>query len=149
MDPGTALAVVNTSAKVLSIFSKYYSEVKDAQRHITNLVNEIEDFRRVMQKFYELLRTSTKLSVSAALEPTIVQTLSDLGTLQTKLNPKPGARPMKRLGKRALTWPFEKKEVEEWTAKLHKLNMKINVALSTDQSELPFTLIRWCEKSVN
>ena len=116
MDPGTAIAVGQVSAKILSIIWKYYFEVKDAKSNVAHLANEIQDFHNVRQKFLELLEKDSmvaKVPVSASLIATIEQTLSDINILESKLDPGTGAKVMKRVGKRALKWPFTKKEVDE------------------------------------
>lgn len=43
---------------------------------------------------------------------------------------------MKRLGRRALEWPFTKKEVDEWIQKLQRLKATVDLALSADQTSL-------------
>ena len=142
MDPGTAIAVGQVSAKVLSIIWKYYSEVKDAKSNVTRLANEIQDFQNVMQKFSELLQKDSvvaKVPASASLITTIKQSLSDINILETKLDPGTGAKVMKRVGKRALKWPFTKKEVDEWVTRFQRLKGTLSLAMNADQA-CEFTL---------
>ncbi|KAL8989420.1 MAG: hypothetical protein Q9177_001692 [Variospora cf. flavescens] len=136
MDPGTAIAIGQVSAKVVSIIWKYYSDVKDAESNITFLANEIQDFRNVVQRLQDLLQRSSKFSVSAALETTITQALTDINTLETKLDPGTRAKAMRRLGKRALKWPFSKKEVDEWVLRFQRFKATVNLALNTNQTSL-------------
>ncbi|KAL9016281.1 MAG: hypothetical protein Q9185_006377 [Variospora sp. 1 TL-2023] len=136
MEPGTAIAIGQVSAKVVSIIWKYYSDVKDAESNITFLANEIHDFRNVVQSLQDLLQRSSKVSVSAALETTITQALTDINSLETKLDPGTRAKAMRRLGKRALKWPFTKKEVDEWVVRFQRFKATVNLALNTDQTSL-------------
>ncbi|KAL8966803.1 MAG: hypothetical protein Q9197_005783 [Variospora fuerteventurae] len=136
MEPGTAIAIGQVSAKVVSIIWKYYSDVKDAESNITFLANEIQDFRNVVQSLQDLLQRSSKVSVSAALETTITQALTDINSLETKLDPGTRAKAMRRLGKRALKWPFTKKEVDEWVVRFQRFKATVNLALNTDQTSL-------------
>ena len=135
MDPGTAIAVAEISAKVLSTIWKYYSEVKDAKSNVTRLATEVQDFHNVMQKFLGLLQKDSmdaKLPVSASLIKSIEQSLSDIKKLESKLDPGPNA--MKRVGKRALKWPFTKKEVDEWVSKFQRSKGTLSLAMDVDQA---------------
>lgn len=136
MEPGTIIAVGQVSAKVISIIWKYYSDVKDAQDSIRNLRNEVEDIQMVVQKTQELFQNASmaaKLPASALLVKTLEQYLKDMTELETKLDPGAGSKVMKKFGKRALAWPFTKKEVDVWIAKFKTLKDTLNVALNTDQ----------------
>ncbi|KAI4117122.1 MAG: hypothetical protein LQ345_002570 [Seirophora villosa] len=140
MEAGTATAIVQLSTKVSSIIWKYYSDVKDAKSSITSLANEIQDFSNVLQKFIELLQRSSKIPVSASLEPTSTQALTDIQTLKDKLKPGTGDKAMKRLGKRALKWPLNKKEVGEWVERFARFKTTLTVALNTDQTSLTLNI---------
>ena len=137
MDLGTAIAVGQVSAKILSILWKYYSEVKDAKGDVTRLADEIQDFHNVMQKLLELLEKDpmvAKVPASATLITTIEHSLSDINVLERKLDPGTGAKVMKRVGKRTLKWPFTKKEVDDWVTRFQRLKGTLNLALNADQA---------------
>ena len=135
MDPGTAIAVGQVSAKILSIIWKYYSEVKDAKSDVTYLADEIQNFRNVMQKISELLqKDSANVPASDSLIPTIEQSLSEIKILEGKLDPGTGAKVMKRVGKRALKWPFTKKEVDDWVTRFQRLKGTLSLAMNADQT---------------
>lgn len=139
MDPGTAIAVGELSLKIISLISKYYSDVKNAKSDIERLDREIRDLHVVFQRIQELSQKSSlteNLSVSASLKETTEQALVDVKVLESKLDPGPGARMMRRVGKRALKWPFEKKEVNDWVAKFERHKTSLNLALTTDQISL-------------
>ena len=136
MDPGTAIAVGQVSAKILSMIWKYYSEVQDAKSNVTYLANEIQDLHNVMQKLQGLLQDdsmATEVPVLASLSGTIEQSLLDIKLLQKKLDPGTGDKLMKRVGKR-LEWPLRKKEVDDWVAKFQRFKSTVNLALNTDQT---------------
>ena len=136
MDPGTAIAVGELSLKVISLISKYYSDVKNAKSDIQRLDREIRDLRVVFQKIQDMTLKSSlveNISVSASLKGTTQQVLVDVKALESKLDPGAGTRMMRHLGKRALKWPFEKKEVNEWVAKFERHKTSLNLALTTDQ----------------
>lgn len=134
MDPGTALAVTTISGKFLSIIWKYYMDVDGAQSEIKLLANELEYSHNLMQEFQQLAGKSSKLPLTASLDATIEQALSDLKTLESRLDPKTGAKAMRRLGKRALKWPFTKGEVEQWITRFQRLKETANLALNADQT---------------
>ena len=135
MDPGTAIAVGEVSAKVMSIIWKYYSEVKDAKSDVTHLADEIQNFHNVMLKISELIqKDSAKVPALASLIPTIAKSLSEINILESKLDPGTGAKVMKRVGKRSLKWPFTKKEVDDWVTRFQRLKRTFSLAIDADQA---------------
>lgn len=146
MDPGTAIAVGQVSAKVLSLIWKYYSGVKDAKNDIQHLVSELQDLHTVFEKCEELIQKSslaTKISASASLRITTEQALSDVKVLEVKLDPGAGKKAKRRLRKRALKWPLEKNEVNDWVARFERHKTSLNLALSMDGTyESPWPSVR-------
>ncbi|KAL8672819.1 MAG: hypothetical protein Q9168_002730 [Polycauliona sp. 1 TL-2023] len=136
MDPGTAIAISTLSAKVLSIIWKYYKDVEGAQSDIKLLSSELEISHDLMHKLQKLVEGNAKLPLAASLEVTIKQALSDLKILEDKLDPGTPAKAMRRLGKRALKWPFKKGEVEQWVSRFQRLKDTANLAINTDQTAL-------------
>lgn len=134
MDPGTAVAVGTLSAKVLSILWKYYKDVKDAQHDIKLLANELECSHDLMHQFGTMASGTSSLPMAASLYTKIEQALSELQTLDKKLNPGTGAKAMRRFGNRALKWPFAKGEVEQWVTRFQRLKETANLALNIDQT---------------
>ncbi|KAL8725583.1 MAG: hypothetical protein Q9181_006365 [Wetmoreana brouardii] len=139
MDPGTAIAIGQVSAKVLSIIWKYYSDVKDAKGNIHSLANELQDLHDVTLKVQGLLQNQpadVNMTTSVTLARTLEQTLLDIKDLEHKLDPGTGDKLMKRVGRRALKWPFAKKDVDEWIAKLQRFKSTLSLALNADQTSL-------------
>lgn len=136
MDPGTILAAVQVSDRVLSLITKYYSDVKKAKDDIESLKTEIEAYGRVLHKIHDLVQSSdaTKLPVSASLATAIKSSSSDIENIKNKLDPSNGRKTMNRVGLRALRWPFTKNEVHEHIARLERHKTTITIALSSDQT---------------
>ena len=139
MEAGTAIAVGQVSAKALSTIWKYYSDVKDAKDMIQSLVNELQDLQNVALKVQHLMKQASQnkdMPTIITLSHTLEQSLSTVKNLEDKLNPEASNKAMKRVGKRALKWPFQKKEVEEWTARLQSFKLTLSLAIATDQTSL-------------
>ena len=134
MDPGTPIAVITLSAKVLSTIWTYYWEAKNARSDITALTDEIRGSQDVLQKVEDLLSRSSRVSLPASLETTLKQAQLDLTLIDKQIDPSKGTTRMRLFGKRALKWPFTKKEVEEWIARFDRLKTSINLALNTDSA---------------
>ena len=134
MDPGTAIAVAQISAKVLSLIAKYYSGVKNAKTDIERLEVEVKALRDVLQRMQELARRpdGTKLSALPSCLTAIQQSYDDVTTLESKLNPGKRQKTMHRTGLRALMWPLTSKEVDEYITRLERQKSALNLALSTD-----------------
>lgn len=134
MDPGTIIAVVEASDKVLSLIAKYYTDVKNAKADIEDLKTEVGACYNVLQKILVHSSNATKLLSLATLAPVIEGSLSDIENIKNKLDPSTGKRAMSRVGLRALKWPFTKNEVQEHIARLDRHKTTLNLALSSDQT---------------
>lgn len=77
MDPGTAIAVVDISAKIISIITKYYTGVKNAKAEVQQLFDEMTSFHGTLGKVQQLVesRGSSKLPASAATATAVEQSL--------------------------------------------------------------------------
>lgn len=136
MDPGTILAVINTSSIVLSLIAKYYSGVKKAREDIEGLKTGVETFCNVLRKIQELVRSSNaaKLPLSASLATAIKGSSSEVENIKSKLDSSKGKKAMSRVGLRALQWPFTKIEVQEHLARLEGHKTTLTLALSSAQT---------------
>lgn len=133
MDPGTILAVVTTSATVLYQITNYYLDVKGARQDRDRLHNEVKALHHVLENVKTLAEgsnTSKLLSVSSYLKESCS---SDIKDLEIKLNPGKGRKAMKKLGVRALKWPFDKNEVDEYINRLERHKTTITITLGMDQ----------------
>ncbi|MCJ1425618.1 hypothetical protein MMC29_003518 [Sticta canariensis] len=137
MEPGAVIAVIETSFSVLSLIAKYYSGVKKAREEVEGLKSEVEAFRNVLRKIQELVQTfnsANKLSLSESLATVIESSSSDIEYIKNKLDPSRGEKVMRRVGLRALQWPFTKEEVEEQIARLERYKTTLTLALNSDQT---------------
>lgn len=135
MDPGTIIAVVDTSFRVLSLIAKYYSHVKKAKEDIEGLMIEVEAFYIVLRKIQELVLSSNaiKLSLGGSLATTIEASSSEIEGIKNKLDLSKGKKAMSRVGLQALQWPFTKQEVEGHIAKLEGHKTTLTLILSSVQ----------------
>ncbi|KAF8535105.1 NACHT and WD40 domain protein [Trichophaea hybrida] len=142
MDPlsgaASVIAVVQISKEVLSLCGKYAKDAKDAKDDIDRLTNEIAALCDVLNRVNDLTNgpDAAKFPALRDLTMTISQCSSELTNLKTQLNLGKGRRVMKRLGLRALMWPFKTEDINKCSASLERCKTTINLALSADQSQL-------------
>ena len=132
MDPATALAVGDISTKVLATISKYYSDVKDARTNIKRLVEQLEDFQKVVTRLGEKIQqddAGLTTPITLEIHKSLDTSLECIKELQRKLDPGTGDRAMKRFGIRALKWPLLKAEVDEKIQMLEREKSIISIAL--------------------
>ena len=133
MDPGTILAVVTTSATVLSQITKYYLDVKGARHDRERLHKEVEALHHVLENVQNLAKGSNA-SKLPNLSSYLKESCSpDIKNLETKLDPQKGQKAMMKLGFRALKWPFDKNEVDEYINRLERHKSTIIAILEMDQ----------------
>jgi len=139
MDPlsgaASVIAVVQISKEILTLCGKYALDVKDAKDDIDRLSSEIMALRDVLNTVNDLAEgpDAAKFPALRDLTKTISQCSSELIVLKTQLDPGKRRRTMKRLGLRALTWPFKTEEINKCIASLERSKTSINLALSADQ----------------
>lgn len=134
MDPGTILAVVTASATVLNCITKYYLDVKDARQDRERLHKEIEALHHVLKKVQNLAEGPNADKVPCLSSSVKESCFLDIKNLETKLDPGKGRKAMKKLGVRALKWPFDKNEVNGYINKLERHKNTIIAALGMDQT---------------
>lgn len=147
MDPlggaASVIAVVDITAKVVTICSKYYSNVKDAERDIKSLQSEVESLQHVLNQVQALSNEAQKrklLTGNQALKQQ-QQLTGQFELLEKKLDPGKRKKAMRRCGLRALRWPLTKQDVGASLQILERFKSTINVALATDQLYVvPFSL---------
>lgn len=136
MDPGTILAAVTTSATVITLISRYYSGVKNAREDVKRFSTSVEEIHDVLQKVQALARgpEAARLPVSDPAVTAIEHSLREITELEDQLNPKMGGKMMRRVGFRALKWPFTSKQMDEYITKLERRKAMLNLALNADQT---------------
>jgi Fungal N-terminal domain of STAND proteins len=133
MEPGTILTVITTSAKVLSLITEYSSDVKGARQDQERVHKEVKALHHVLESVHELAK-GPNTSKFPILSSYIAECSPDIEALKTRLDPGKRGRAMKKLGVRALKWPFDKKEVDKHINTLERHKNTISAALSIDQT---------------
>ena len=96
MDPGTILAVVQISAKVLSIITKYYSDVRKAKADVECLASETKAYTDVLALVQKSIDDAHRLFPGASAAAVAVeQSLRDLQSLEQTLSPTSGKKAMR------------------------------------------------------
>jgi septal ring factor EnvC (AmiA/AmiB activator) len=130
------IAVVEISAKVVSLCVQYSVAVKDARRDIERLQRKVTDIKNVLEKVRNLLDKQDKSQLHTARE--LADPLKDcreqLQELETQLEPGRGRTAMRRVGIRALKWPFTSKQVEKMVVSLEQYGHTFSLALQIDQT---------------
>lgn len=136
MDPGTILAAVTTSATVITLISRYYSSVKNAREDVKRFSATVEEIHSVLEKVQALVREpdAARLPASNPAVAAIGQSLREITELEEQLNPKIGGKMMRRVGLRALKWPFTSKQMDEYIANLERRKAMLSLALNADQT---------------
>lgn len=132
----SVIALVEMSAKVLSLTVEYSTQVKRAKEDIARFRLELEAFIKVLQSLQELAQNpeATKLVTLKSLTEPIRQCKVDLEHMLEKLEPSKGRKVMSRYGVRALSWPFESKELKNSIAVLERYKSNFSIALNTEQT---------------
>jgi hypothetical protein len=132
----SAIAVIELSAKVASLFVQYSRAVKDAPNNITRLQKETKSLKNVLGDVKQLLNGpgSAQLSTSRKLLEALNDCFSQLKILEKVLEPGKTRKAMSRLGVRALKWPFESNEVDKIIRELERCKQTISLALEIDQT---------------
>jgi hypothetical protein len=132
----SVIAVVDLSAKVLSLCLQYSREVKNAKDDIEKLCEEVATFQATAKELETLVEgpRGKELKASRQLTSAIKDGLSRLKELEKQLEPSTGRKRMSRFGIRALKWPFESKEVKGTVEGLERCRGTISLALNIDQT---------------
>lgn len=124
------IAVIEASAKVISLCAQYTIAVKDARKDIERLQRKVADLKEVLGDVKQLLDGRDKARLSATLKDSSVR----LEELNSQLDPGKTRKAMSRLGMRALKWPFTSKEVERIVVDIERYEQTFILALQVDQT---------------
>ncbi|KAJ0306108.1 hypothetical protein Brms1b_010559 [Colletotrichum noveboracense] len=132
------IAVVDLSAKVASLCFQYSKEVAGARADIQRLRTQVEHLETVLRATQRLVEgiKGRPLLTSQELVGSISDCIVDLERLEKKLNPNPARTAMRRLGLRALKWPFSSKEVDQVLSSLERHEETIRFGLQIDQTSV-------------
>ncbi|KAG5746088.1 hypothetical protein H9Q70_011222 [Fusarium xylarioides] len=131
----SVFAVVELPTKVFSLCLQYSREVKNAKGDIERLREEVATFQTTAKELQTLVEgpRGKELKVSQQLTSAIEDGCSRLEDLEKRLQPSTGRKTIRRIGIRALKWPFESNEVKETIEDLGRCRGTISFALSIDQ----------------
>lgn len=124
------IAVIEVSAKVISLCAQYTIAVKDARKDIERLQRKVADLKEVLGDVKQLLDGRDKARLSATLQDSFVR----LEELNSQLDPGKTRKAMSRLGMRALKWPFASKELERIVVDIERYKQTFILALQVDQT---------------
>ncbi|KAL8403218.1 hypothetical protein RB594_008469 [Gaeumannomyces avenae] len=136
----SAIAVIDLAAKVGALCFQYSLAVKDAKEDIERFRQQIEALKTIAEGAQRLLQgpDGARLETSQNLRDALANTHSQLDPIRTKLKKKlkrgRTGQVMRRIGLRALTWPFEAKDVDKIIANLQRDQDTISAALQIDQT---------------
>ncbi|EGU74256.1 hypothetical protein FOXB_15233, partial [Fusarium oxysporum f. sp. conglutinans Fo5176] len=132
----SVIAVVDLSAKVLSLCLQYCRGVKNAKDDIERLRKEIATFETTTKELKALVETprGRELKASQQLMSAIEDGHSTLVKLEQRLRPSTGRKAISRFGIRALKWPFERNDIEGIIQNLERCRGIICLALNIDQT---------------
>ena len=129
----SVIAVVDISAKIVSLCYQYSVTVKDAKNDVECIKKKVDDVKRVLEGVKKLLDRPHKarLSTTYNLFMSLEQCLRELGSLKSRLE---SSKAISRFGVRALKWPFTSKQVEKIVSSLEAHKHTFTLALQIDQT---------------
>lgn len=129
------IAVVGLSAKIASLCSQYYIAVRDARENVECLQGEVELLENVVLEAGRLLDSpdGARLSASTSLFNGISDCSSKLQSIRKRLRLGKTRKAMRRLGVRALKWPFRSGEVDKLIGDLQRCKNTVSLALQAHQ----------------
>jgi predicted nucleic acid-binding Zn-ribbon protein len=135
-EAASVIAVLQISREILSLCWEYLSACSTAEKDIKRLRDEITALHDVLKNVKELLEDSkaTKLRGSKLLVEQLKKCSSELEDLKNTLDPSQTRNALRRLGPRALKWPFQREGVQKKITMLNGYKATFNFALTTDQA---------------
>ena len=132
----SVVAVVDMSTKVASLLFQYSKDVWNAKEAIVQLQQEVSNLKDATESVQKLLEgpTGTRLKSSQKLLVALGDSRSQLGRVEQKLDPGRARKAMRRMGLRALKWPFESKDAERMVQDLARCTQAISLSLQVDQT---------------
>ena len=105
------IAVIDVSAKIISLCSKYLIAVRNSRKDIDRFQKKVTKIRDVFAQVKQLLNGHNKMLLLTThnLSDSLKECLRDLGELETQLKPSKTHKTMSQFELRALKWPFTSK----------------------------------------
>lgn len=116
----SVIAVIEVSAKIISLCFQYSTAVRNSRKDIKCLQKKLSNIKDVFEQVEQLLdgRNKTLLLAIHNLSDSLKECLLQLEELKTQLEPSKTRKIMSRFGVRSLKWPFTSKEIENCIASL-------------------------------
>ncbi|KLU92350.1 hypothetical protein MAPG_11296 [Magnaporthiopsis poae ATCC 64411] len=136
----SAIAVIELAANVGALCLRYSLAVKNAKQEIERFRQQTEALKTTAEGAQRLLQgpDGGRLETLQNLRDALANARSQLDPIRTKLEEKLNTgrrgRAMRRIGLRALTWPFETKDVDKIITNLQRDQDTISAALQIDQT---------------
>jgi hypothetical protein len=132
----SVIAIIQLTGSLMKLFGGYIQEVKDARADIISLQRTFENIEWTLQDLHTFLQRDDgkALSVSSRIANSITDCLTDLQTVEAKLDPGKGRNMMKKVGLRALKWPLKRAELESIIHNLERYKSLFLLALQVDQT---------------
>lgn len=129
------IAIVDISAKVITLCSKYASAVANAQDDITHLDRQVKGLKATLEHAKSLIeRANNSLQASHQLLDQLEGCRNELAHLQARLELGRTHKTMQRLGLRALQWPLNRDGVSAIISNLDRYQRTIMDGLQIDQT---------------
>jgi hypothetical protein len=132
----SVVAVIDISAKVVSLCFQYSMTVKDTKDDIELVQRKLSDITHILEQIKQLLDSQDKmrLSTTQGLFSSLEKCRTELESLQVELEPGKTRKTMSRMGIRALKWPFTSKQVDKVVSNLEGYEQAFTLALQVDQT---------------
>lgn len=132
----SVIAVIDISAKVISLCYRYLHEVQGARKDIERLQAEVSSLNVVLEDAQQLLDgpDGSRLSTSKKLYQSLKDCHAHLKDVEDQLEPGTTRKTMHRFGLRSWKWPFKSKEMERVVSALGRCKSNICDALQVDQT---------------
>lgn len=134
MDPGTIIAVVQISAKLVTVCHEYILGVKNAPREISRILDEVTSVRNVVEQLIKSVDLTGNTPSSSYLsdlnrpDGPFKKCLAELTDLDNNINPARNSR----LLSSKWTWPLRQRETEARLAALATIKSSLQLALTAD-----------------
>ncbi|KAK3379285.1 vegetative incompatibility protein HET-E-1 [Lasiosphaeria ovina] len=144
----SAIAVIELAAKVGALCSQYSLAVKNAKQDIERFRQQTEALRTTAEGAQRLLQgpDGGRLETLQNLRDALANARSQLDPIYTKLEEKLNTghrgQVMRRIGLRALTWPFETKDIDKVITNLQWDQHTITAALQIDLTNQTLSINR-------
>ncbi|RKK20896.1 hypothetical protein BFJ65_g7588 [Fusarium oxysporum f. sp. cepae] len=134
----SVIAIIDLSAKVATLCFQYSTAVGNARADVADLQSRLNDLDACLRGVHRVLHgpNNQALPISRELIDSLDGCKSELTQVQNRLDPGKARKTMRRLGLRALKWPFDSKEVSGIVANLERYKQTIMLCLQVDQTTI-------------